>query len=567
MKGTSKLCFKPLRLELSLGSISQKGMNKMKTSIKLLTLLFAASLLVGCNGGNGGGGQGGGGSVEGFVFDNAELDTAQVIHTENQASFLNFKKDTGKSYYEITSNDLNGYDAYGNKNVSTPNKVKLTWDYEVPSDKELSKFVVTFGQEEDLSDGLTVNGTKQNEISFYNSYIGTNYFKVTAKFTDDTEESSEIKTFKVEDVAPRNLYAGNMPNVRDMGGRATVAGGRLRQGLIYRGAGNRFDNRSNIDSECENILRNQLKIKTEINVADGTGNNIALSGVNLENCFMAYGAVPYSNLARNSVRIRQIMNILADENNYPIFYHCRIGTDRTGITGMMINGLLGVDFDECLQDYLFSNFAPIDNQRYPHKQNDTNGDDIAKYIDALQELPGSTWQQKVYLALRMIGCPAAQLDKIIDIMTIGPKADFSEAFKVSQDDLTSTVSKTTTSDFKSPATYYAVSNGKSVSYNVTTTAGNKDVIVYLGYTGSVSNGDTSSRLSSYLTLKIDGTEKTIASTRSLWTAGFGSTQQDSRIGYMFNILGNYAFSAGQHTVEVGVKSGTFNIATIGVADR
>ena len=539
----------------------------MKTSIKLLTLLFAASLLVGCNGGNGGGGQGGGGSVEGFVFDNAELDTAQVIHTENQASFLNFKKDTGKSYYEITSNDLNGYDAYGNKNVSTPNKVKLTWDYEVPSDKELSKFVVTFGQEEDLSDGLTVNGTKQNEISFYNSYIGTNYFKVTAKFTDDTEESSEIKTFKVEDVAPRNLYAGNMPNVRDMGGRATVAGGRLRQGLIYRGAGNRFDNRSNIDSECENILRNQLKIKTEINVADGTGNNIALSGVNLENCFMAYGAVPYSNLARNSVRIRQIMNILADENNYPIFYHCRIGTDRTGITGMMINGLLGVDFDECLQDYLFSNFAPIDNQRYPHKQNDTNGDDIAKYIDALQELPGSTWQQKVYLALRMIGCPAAQLDKIIDIMTIGPKADFSEAFKVSQDDLTSTVSKTTTSDFKSPATYYAVSNGKSVSYNVTTTAGNKDVIVYLGYTGSVSNGDTSSRLSSYLTLKIDGTEKTIASTRSLWTAGFGSTQQDSRIGYMFNILGNYAFSAGQHTVEVGVKSGTFNIATIGVADR
>ena len=261
------------------------------------------------------------------------------------------------------------------------------------------------------------------------------------------------------------------------------------------------------------------------------------------------------------------MNILADENNYPIFYHCRIGTDRTGITGMMINGLLGVDFDECLQDYLFSNFAPIDNQRYPHKSSDPNGDDIAKYIDALKELPGSTWQQKVYLALRMIGCPAAQLDKIIDIMTIGPKADFSDNFKVSQDDLTSTVSKTTTSDFKAPASYYAVSNGKSVTYNVTTTAGSKDVIVYLGYTGSVSQNDTSSRLSSYLTLTIDGEVKTISSTRSLWTAGFGSTQQDTRLGYMFNILGNYNFSAGQHTVEVGVKSGTFNIATVGVADR
>ena len=541
----------------------------MKTSIKLLTLLFAASLVVGCNGngGNGGGGKSGGGSAEGFVFDNDELETAQVIHTENQANFLNFKKDTGKSYYDITSNDLNGYDAYGNKNVSTPNKVKLTWDYEVPSGKELSKFVVTFGQEEDLSDGLTVNGTKQNEISFYNSYIGTNYFKVTAKFTDDTEESSEIKTFKVEDVAPRNLYAGNMPNVRDMGGRATVAGGRLRQGLIYRGAGNRFDNSSQINDECKDILLNQLKIKTEINVANSDSNNMNLTGTSLVNAYMAYGAVPYSNLARNSVRIRQIMSVLADENNYPVFYHCRIGTDRTGITGMMINGLLGVDFDECLQDYLFSNFAPIDNQRYPHKSSDPNGDDIAKYIDALQELPGSTFQQKVYLALRMIGCPAAQLDKIIDIMTIGPKADFSANFKVSGDsDLTSTASKTTTSDFKSPASYYAVPSNGSVTYTVTTTAGSKDVIVYLGTTQSIQSSNTT-KLSSVLTLKIDGVDQTIASTRNLWTAGFGATQQDNRIGYMFNILGNYTFTAGQHTVQVGVKSGSFNIATVGVADR
>ena len=541
----------------------------MKTSIKLLTLLFAASLVVGCNGngGNGGGGKSGGGSADGFVFDNDELDTAQVIHTQNQASFLNFKKDTGKSYYDITSNDLNGYDAYGNKNVSTPNKVKLTWDYEVPNGKELSKFVVTFGQKEDLSDGLTVNGTKQNEISFYNSYIGTNYFKVTAKFTDDTEESSEIKTFKVEDVAPRNLYAGNMPNVRDMGGRATVAGGRLRQGLIYRGAGNRFDNSSQINDECKDILLNQLKIKTEINVANSDSNNMNLTGTSLVNAYMAYGAVPYSNLARNSVRIRQIMSVLADENNYPVFYHCRIGTDRTGITGMMINGLLGVDFDECLQDYLFSNFAPIDNQRYPHKSSDPNGDDIAKYIDALQELPGSTFQQKVYLALRMIGCPAAQLDKIIDIMTIGPKADFSANFKVSGDsDLTSTASKTTTSDFKSPASYYAVPSNGSVTYTVTTTAGSKDVIVYLGTTQSIQSSNTT-KLSSVLTLKIDGVDQTIASTRNLWTAGFGATQQDNRIGYMFNILGNYQFTAGQHTVQVGVKSGSFNIATVGVADR
>ena len=101
---------------------------------------------------------------------------------------------------------------------------------------------------------------------------------------------------------------------------------------------------------------------------------------------------------------------------------------------------------------------------------------------------------------------------------------------------------------------------------MTTTAGSKDVIVYLGTTQNVSTS-TTTKLSSCLSLKIDGQDQTIANTKNLWTAGFGSTQQDTRYGYMFNVLGNYSFTAGQHTIQVGVKSGSFNIATVGVADR
>ena len=241
---------------------------------------------------------------------------------------------------------------------------------------------------------------------------------------------------------------------------------------------------------------------------------------------------------------------------------------------MMLNGLLGVDFEDCLQDYLLSNFSSIGGQRYPHKASDRDGDDAAKYIDAIRELPGETFQEKVYLALRMIGCPAAQLDKIIDIMTIGNKAVIPESAKIGADsELVSTASKTTTSDFLSPASYYAVPANGSVSFTTNTTAGNKDVIVYLGYTGNIASpnddgtNDTNPLLSSAITLKIDNVEQTIGSTRTLWTAGFGTTQNTGRLGYMFNILGNYNFTAGQHKVEIGVKNGTFNIATIGVVDR
>ncbi len=498
-----------------------------------------------------------------FKFDDNQLNTAQEIHTANQLKYLNLQKE----YYSMTKSDLDNCDAKGNKNVSTPEQTELSWEFTAPEGYEVKNFTLVFSQNMDLSNPYTVQGTKNPSIKFYNSFLGTNYFKIVANFTSGDTQSSDVKAFKVTEQAPRNLYVGNMPNCRDMGGRTTVAGGKIKQGLIYRTSGSKFDNSTPSDSEAQDILKNTLRVKTEINVANSTTNNVNLDGTKVENAYMAYGSVPYSNLARNSVRIRQVMDILAEEDNYPVFYHCRIGTDRTGITGIMINGLLGVPFNECIQDYGFSNFAPIDNQRYPGKTPDNNGDDIKKYIDELLALPGANFQEQVYLALRMIGVPAAKLDKIIDIMTVGTKATIPATAKIGEDSgLETTVSKTTKTDYKSPATYYAIPNNGSIKFKTTTTAGKKDVIVYMGYTGSVSTS-TSTKLSAAISLKIDDAEQTIANTKNLWQAGFGSTQQDNRIGYMFNILGNYDFTAAEHTIEIGVKSGTFNIASIVVADH
>ena len=72
-----------------------------------------------------------------------------------------------------------------------------------------------------------------------------------------------------------------------------------------------------------------------------------------------------------------------------------------------------------------------------------------------------------------------------------------------------------------------MSNGKKVSYATTTTAGKKDIIVYMGYTGSVSTS-TSTKISDSVTLKIDGQTQTITNSKNLWTGGFGSTKQDNR---------------------------------------
>ena len=551
---------------------------------KLLVLLSAAFLLVGCAIGQkqsnkqsskqsdltqstSAESSSGGQSTGDFVFDDDQLNNPQEIHTVDQLSYLSFSR----PYYSITGSDLNGFNATGASSLQktswAPKPITISWEYEPSTDAEVKNYSFIFGQESDLSDGFEIKNIKQKSVSFTNSFLGDNYFKVIAHLDDESEEESEINIFKVTEQAPRNLDVGNMPNVRDMGGRTTYSGAKIKQGLIYRGAGNKFDNRSQVDSDCENVLLNQLKIKTEINVANSTTNNLNFDGVKVENCYMDYGATPYSNLARNAEKIRQVMSVLSDESNYPVFYHCRIGTDRTGITGVMIGGLLGIKFNEIIQDYGYSNFAPIDNQRYPGKTPDNNGDDIKKYIDEILALPGANFQEQTYLALRMLGVPAAKLDTIINLMTEGTKATIPNSFKVGEGaDLTSSATMTTSTDYKTPGTYYAVGSNGTISYKTTLTAGKKDVVVYLGYTGNVTTS-TSTKLASSLTLKIDGAEKEISNTKNLWQAGFGSTQQDSRKGYMFNILGSYDFTAGEHTVEITSKSGTFNIATITVADR
>ena len=503
----------------------------------------------------------GGNEPEGaFTFDDAELTNPEKheIHTANQKKYLNL----GIQYYNITAKNLTDCNASGTSNQSTPNKVTVSWNYTAPEGKTVSKFQLLYGQRSDLGDAYTVEGTTANSVSFYNPYLGDNYFKVIANFADGSKEASQIKVLKVDAQAPRNLSAGNMPNVRDMGGRITYAGGKIRQGLIYRGAGNKFDNRSAVNDECKNVLTKQLKIKTEINVANGTSNNLNFSGVTVKDCFMDYGATPYSNLARNAERVRQVMDILADETNYPVFYHCRIGTDRTGITGMMIGGLLGIPFNEVFQDYCFSNFAPIDGQRYPNKPSDPNGDDPAKYIDEILAMPGNNYQEQTYNALLSIGVPAETLSKVIDIMTEGPKADLSGGKIGNAASLVSNGSKKTATDYKNPAAYYELSSKKQASLTADVSAGEKDVVIYLGSTDS----SDSTKLASCISLKIDGEEKTIVD-KTLFKSGFGTTQQNGRTGYMFNLLGNYNLAAGQHTFTITVKSGSFNLGTISVFDH
>ena len=498
-------------------------------------------------------------SEEGFAFSESELNDVKDFHTQDQKAYLAFTGD----YYHITTTQLDNFHMSGRDRKSNPEAVTLRWSFTPASGKTVSSFQVKTGQKSDLSDGYIRQGTTATSLSFYNPFLGDNYFQVIAKYSDGTTKASEIKKFKVVDNTVRNIKAGNLENVRDTGGRTTTAGGKIRQGLIFRTCGNKYDYSTQIDAEGKEVMLNYLGVKTEINVADNTTYNFNFGGsVKVVNAHMDYGTTAYSNVSRNAEKIRQVFATLADENNYPAFYHCRIGTDRTGTIGICLNGLLGVPFNEILQDYGFSNFAPIDGQRYANKPSDPNGDDAAKYIEEIKKMPGATYQEQTYNALLSIGIPAASLDKIIDIMTEGPKATFTTNPRIGlvKDMTLNGTSKQTKSDFSQPDEIAPISSGKSVSYKVNTGAGESSIVLYAGCTSKSGN------LGDHITLSIDGTEQTVVS-KSMTNAGFGTsgTRTGNRTAYMFNVLGKYNLTEGEHTITVAGKSSTtLNVGTIGV---
>ncbi len=70
----------------------------------------------------------------------------------------------------------------------------------------------------------------------------------------------------VDDTCPRNLTISGMTNCRDMGGRTTIFGGKVKQGLLYRTSGK--NQNGSITSETIETMINQLDLKNEIYIAD-----------------------------------------------------------------------------------------------------------------------------------------------------------------------------------------------------------------------------------------------------------------------------------------------------------
>lgn len=313
------------------------------------------------------------------------------LHTELQANYL---KDGVSSFTKYV-------DGQTDNSKPAPYKVDLT-------DIASGAIVKTFEGDKEIDSYTYSNG--DNSYDLYNLKIGTSY-KTTITVNGEVIKSTEFKT---ENVAPRNLYVDGVTNCRDLGGWKIGKKNRVKQGLIYRTAKYNEDESTDllISEAGISTMKSTLGVKTEIDLrktSDNENGGLTSSVLGSEVTYVSYPLASSGNiLTLNKTKLKGIFDIFGDQKNYPIAFHCSIGTDRTGLIAFLINGLLGVSKDDLYRDYAFSNFGLIHGVRTIKT--------IDGYIETIELSSGNSLSEKIFNYLTSVGVSASTLNNIKDIM-------------------------------------------------------------------------------------------------------------------------------------------------------
>ena len=187
----------------------------------------------------------------------------------------------------------------------------------------------------------------------------TYYWQVVSAFG---KERSVAGSFSTEAQPPRwIMLEGPCKNIRDLGGYKTFDGKTVRYGMLIRGerlnenSGNYlYPGRNRLTVEDLNVFRNELKIRTDLDLrSKGETAGMTVSPLGKDVQFLKSPASSYHRIfteqgKRNMVRVFRIM---AKKENYPIYFHCSGGADRTGAVALIANGLLGVSENDLCADW------------------------------------------------------------------------------------------------------------------------------------------------------------------------------------------------------------------------
>ena len=155
---------------------------------------------------------------------------------------------------------------------------------------------------------------------------------------------------------------GRVDNFRDLGGYVGLDGRRFKQGLVYRAQG--FNDNSNdgviagrnrLTAEDVEFLTEKLGIRTDLDLRNGreVGGMNGVSPMGAKVQYVQNSSANYADVFKPDGMKTMAKNfrLFCDRANYPIYFHCIAGADRTGALAYVLLGLAGVDRELADKDW------------------------------------------------------------------------------------------------------------------------------------------------------------------------------------------------------------------------
>ncbi len=294
---------------------------------------------------------------------------------------------------------------------SLPARVRLKWKNSSPDGENRVELRLAGEKSAPASVGMIGNVCYlRDEDTYYadvtNLMSGEEYV-----WSVDGSEKGHFSTARGE---LRNIEIPTLSNIRDIGGRINVDGVRIKQGLIYRGVSlNSYGGVTDKErAKGLKVFREQLGVKCDLDLRDEVVGKLTQSPLGLATRFElvpfdAYGAT--LNDGGRAV-LRRAIETMADADNYPLYFHCQAGADRTGTVGAYLDAILGVPDRDIILNYNLTTLSHFDARCW-------HVDDCGRFHDYLEETyPELSLRERLLTNLRLSGITEETLEKIRDIM-------------------------------------------------------------------------------------------------------------------------------------------------------
>ena len=220
----------------------------------------------------------------------------------------------------------------------------------------------------------------------------------------NTVVRSILKSFKVKktDGADRPTPGGRigwhhvegMRNVRDIGGWNGLPTGRVFRGSEPDCLKNDDPKKYHglvVTDEGRRVMQDVLKIKTDLDLRstkECPHPEYSSLGVRLVRVPIS----AYTNAFRSVKGYAAALRVFADPANYPIYFHCYGGADRTGTLAFLVEGLCGVSEADLSIDYELTSFCASFGIR---ARNAAKTYPFPQFVARLKEYPGKTLSDKI----------------------------------------------------------------------------------------------------------------------------------------------------------------------------